>query len=356
MAAVVAAAPPPRLSLLRGSPAPSDVEKVEPATVPLAWARGPSDANLVNLGDALSPVLVAALTGLPVRHVAFDSPRERLVAVGTIAHGQRKGIAHIWGAGLDEGINPEAPGSPWTAPADTVFHVHAARGPMTAAAFRGRGIPAPEIFGDPVYFLDRIFPLEEVEAVYDLGVVVHLSELLPESAGASKDRKHGAIPIRPEFIRYHVPEAFSERVRIIDTRVRPSFDAIRAKLKEIVSCRAILSTSLHGLVLADVYGRPNAWFGFHDGGIRVIDPMNRAEPLDHRVRDLYAGQGLGRVPVVHTRRDRPSDWDRLIGLASELSLRRPTMRPLFEAFPGPRAVTWEEANWPQPRGLVPGIA
>jgi hypothetical protein len=318
------------------------------AALRLSWAETAEEAGHVNLGDALSPVIVAAISGQKIVHAAFDSAAERLAAVGTIGHGQRGGVVHLWGAGLDEGVNPSAPGQPWARPDDTTFHIHAARGPMTAAALRREGIAAPEIFGDPVYFLDRIFPLGAVEKTHDLGVILHLSEIEPWAG-------EGPPTPRPELRRYHVPEAFRERVKILDTRVAPTLDAMRARLLDIASCRAILSTSLHGLVIADVYGVPNAWFGFGEGGRREIEPLNRRQSFDHRMRDLYAGQGLGRVPAILTRREQPSDWDRLIGLAAELTPRRPDSRALFDAFPGPRAVRWEDAAWPLPAGLVPRL-
>lgn len=350
--ATVARPAPPRLRLRR--------EGEAPAFAPLCWAAGPEGAARVNLGDALSPVIVAAMTGLPVRHRAFDSRDERLAAVGTIAHGLRNGRAHVWGAGLDEAVSPGRPGEPWSAPPDTELHVHAARGPMTAAAFRRQGIPAPETFGDPVYLLDRIFPLGELEITHELGVIVHLSELAPEPGapepGAPESGAEAAPRLRPELARYRIPPAFADRVRILDTTVAPSLEAFRRRLAEIAACRAILSTSLHGLVIAETYGRPSAWFGFRETGLREVDPMDRGAPLDHRMRDLYAGQGLDRVAVIDARRDRPAEWDRLIGLAGELAPRRPDVRALFEAFPGPLAAAWEDPVWPLPRGLVPGLA
>ncbi len=331
---------PPRLTLAQDG---------EGAVLRLSWAETPPDSGYLNLGDALSPVIVAAISGQRIVHAAFDSPTERLAAVGTIAHGQRNGVVHFWGAGLDATVNPLRRGAPWAYPADTTLHVHATRGPMSAAALRREGVDTPEIFGDPVYFLDRVFPLGEVEKTHDLGVILHLSEIEPWDG-------EGPPTPRADLIRYRVPEAFRDRVKIMDTRVAPTIDAMRARLVEIASCRAILSTSLHGLVIADVYGVPNAWFGFGGGGLKQIDVLDPAERLDHRVRDLYAGQGLGRVLSVQTRRERASDWDRLIGLSQELTTRGGDHRALFEAFPGPRAVRWNEPAWPLAHGLVPGLA
>lgn len=337
----VVAAPP--------SPAPITLRREEHgATIALSWAAGPADAATVNIGDALSPVVVAALSGVPVRHAAFDSDRERLVAVGTIAHGQTRGVAHLWGCGLDETVNPLAPGEPWRLPPDVEFRVHATRGPFTAAALRRAGVAAPEVFGDPVSMIDRIFPLGAVEKTHDLGVILHLSEL--DRSGPDGPRPR--LRPRPEMLRYAIPDAFADRVRLIDTLTAPTRAAFAARLREIAACRAILSTSLHGLVIAEAYGVPCAWFGFGDLGLRDLDPMNRSHSLDHRVRDLYAGRGVSRLRVIHARRDRPADWDRLIGLAGDLDCARPDVRALFDAYPGPRLARWDEPEWPLPPGLA----
>lgn len=341
----VAAAAPPAPPRLRLTPRPG-----EAAAVALGWAAAPAGAAVVNLGDALSPVIVAAMSGLPVRHAAFESETERMAAVGTIAHALRGGTVHLWGTGLD--ASRAAPGGAeggYAAPPDTVFHVHAMRGPFSADAMRRGGVAAPEIFGDPVYFLDRVMPLGEVEKVWDLGVILHLSELSPPTA------EDPARPL-PQMRRYGVPEGFADRVRIIDMYCAPTWGAIEAKLREIAACRAILSTSLHGLVIADVYGVPNAWFGFGPEGLREADPMNPRASFDHRVRDLYAGQGRARAKVVYSRREQPSDWDQLIGLSRELTAHRPDTRALFDAFPGPLAVDRDALRWPRPDGLAPNVA
>jgi hypothetical protein len=245
-------------------------------------------------------------------------------------------------------VNPAEPGAPGRRPPDTAFHVHATRGPFTAGALRREGIAAPEIFGDPVSFVPRIWPLADVEKTWDLGVVLHLTELAPEEAG-------GRTAAKPELARYAIPPAFAGRVRLIDTLAAPSLDAFEAKLREIASCRAILSTSLHGLVIADAYGIPNAWFGFGGQGPTALDPMDPRAPLDHRMRDLYAGQGLGSVPVALTHRDQPSDWDGLIGWTREIAPRQVRTEALFASFPGPLAVGGKDGRWPVPHGLIEAI-
>lgn len=341
--ATLSSAAPTRLRLARGSDGR--------AALPLVWALPNQDAKLVNLGDALSPLIVAGLSGLPVRPALTRDGCERLAAVGTILHGLQGGVSHIWGSGLDATVRPGAPGQPWRAPDTGRLVVHAVRGPNTADALRREGIPAPEVFGDPIYLLNRFFPLADAPKTHDLGVILHLSEAAPESLVACEGR---TVAARPEFPRYAIPEAFRDRVRLIDMFTTPDLASFESKLREIASCRAILSTSLHGLVIADVYGVPNAWFGFGAQGLLEVDPNDQRTRMDHRMRDLYAGQARARVPVVMTDRRKPSDWAQLIDWSARFGLHRPDMRALFDAFPVAHAVAWEDDVWPLPSGLIPG--
>lgn len=333
-------------------------------SVPVAWASGAKQARMVNIGDALSPVVVAAMAGLPVSLARPRGKSTRMAAVGTIGHGQRFGVVHFWGSGLDATRNIATPGEPFRPYDETEYHVHAMRGPFSAAALSAGGVETPEVYGDPVYFLPKIFPCSDVKKTHDLGVILHLSEL---NAEGSERKGRFEIPlwpgkrlrysVKPEFKRYAVPPEYEGRVRLIDMWCEPTYAGVRAKLAEIASCRSILSTSLHGLVLADAYRIPNAWFALAGEGLRTLNPMDPATDMDHRMRDLYAGQGLSSVPVFGSDRMQPSAWDAVIGtMTSEVPLREVDASALFDAFPLPKAVSLNDKSWPEPRGLTPNLS
>ncbi|MEL6481759.1 MAG: polysaccharide pyruvyl transferase family protein, partial [Pseudomonadota bacterium] len=314
--------------------------------IPLCWAAGGRQDGFANIGDALSAVVVAALAGVPVRHTATRSPHERLAAVGTIGHSLKGGHVHLWGTGLDASLHPERDG-PWSRPADTRFSVHATRGPETASTLRRNGIAAPEVFGDPVYLLPRLWPLDDVERSYDLGIVLHLSEL---------DKKTPAGRPKAEYRRYAVPESLSGSVRIINMYAESSLAAFRDKIAEIVSCRRILSTSLHGLVIADAYGIPSSWYGFFNRGLQRVDLLDPESRIDHRMRDLYGGLGWYEAPVYATPRHEETDFDAAIAAfdaAISPSGYDPT--PLIEAFPGPIGVDVASPRWPLPTNELEGV-
>ncbi len=293
----------------------------------LAWARSP-ELHYTNLGDALSAVMVTALSGRVCRKERFFSFKERIFAVGTIAHNVRGGIAHVWGTGLDAKYNSFDPAlGRFAAPPHTRVCVHATRGPFSRQTFLEAGIPAPEVYGDPVWVLPSIFPPAK-EKRWDLGVIVHVTELTEFAPNAQA---------KPHFARYKVPPEFGDRVKIINTVVEPTLDAMMERMEEITSCRRILSVSLHGLVFAESYGIPCLYFDLD--GSNTSKRVNLNETcLDHRVRDLYAGLGRKDITVYGCERTQPTDWS--MAMAEIDRHWRPAhfdAGPLLDAFPVPLA-------------------
>lgn len=309
------------------------------AGVPLSWAASTAASPFANLGDALSAVVVSALAGLPVRHAHFDAGIERLVGVGTIGHAQKNGTLHIWGTGFDatrNAVQPEL--GRFIAPPGTHFRVHATRGPRSAALLRNAGIEAAPAFGDPVWLLPQLWPMDHIAKTHDLGVVVHITELEALRPDAA---------LRQAYLRYVIPEALTGRVRIINTLTDTTVEALRTRMEEIASCRAILSTSLHGLVLAETYGIPCAWFSTEGEGIgaqlQLGDDMVK---IDHRMRDFYLGAGASHLLTLAQDRRRPTDWEAAIGFVinnwTPLSF---DAGPLVEAFPLPLAPQDAAGRW-----------
>ncbi len=308
-------------------------------SIPLSWVATTSEHPHANLGDALSAVVVAAIAGLPVRRAAFDDASERMVAVGTIGHAQKNGVLHFWGTGMDATLNPvDRSIRQYIRPQNTEFVVHGVRGRKTAQVLRGQGIKVPDVFGDPVWFLPRIMPMNHVKKTHELGVILHISEL------AAMDPEAG---VKEALKRYNIPPSLAGSIRLINTYTAPKVDAFAAKVEEIVSCKRIISTSLHGMVIAETYGIPCGWFGTYEGGrllLDVDDPENR---IDHRIRDFYSG--VGKPGVIAFCRDRSLEtpWEDVITWIDETwQPLRYDGRDLFEAFPVAQAVSFDDKLWP----------
>ncbi|MBH0237642.1 polysaccharide pyruvyl transferase family protein [Methylobrevis sp. L22] len=314
-------------------------------SLPVSWVATTSEHPYANLGDALSALVVATMAGLPVRRAGFDQPIERIVAVGTIGHAQRRGILHFWGTGLDATRNTvDNQLGRYVKPPETSFTVHATRGPKTAEVLRAEGIKAPAVYGDPVWVLPRIWPFRDEPKTHELGVILHISEYdapTPEAA------------VLAAFKRYEIPAEFAGRIKLINTWCEPTPEAMREKVREIVSCQRILSTSLHGLVISETYGIPCAWFAPFAGGPArpaVDDPSSR---IDHRMRDFYAGAGADSVLTFRQDRGQPSDWAALIAyIDAEWKPLSYDPAPLIAAFPLPLAVPADGADWPLPEEIV----
>lgn len=172
-----------------------------------------------NFGDLLGPWLVEKMTGRPVKWV----PRHQAhyIAIGSIlGHVQPSSV--VWGVGSfgNEGAKNVAKGNRYLA----------TRGPLTRARLEMFKQPCPRVYGDPALLVPDFHPPQE-EKKYDLGVILRWSE---------RKRKR----------QFNI-----EGVRLIDLET----DGIEQTLDAITSCERIISTSLHGLILADAYGIPNAW-------------------------------------------------------------------------------------------------
>jgi hypothetical protein len=163
-----------------------------------------------NFGDRLNGFLQMQLGVNP--HWAPAAEADQVI-VGSILHHLPEGWSGtVCGAGL---LYPERRVDLTNA---TVL---ALRGKMTDA--RVKRAPGPVVYGDPGLLVSKFIP--QPVAKHDLGVVPHWSD----------------TELAKRF-----PYA-----RVIDVRQHPE-----KVIAEIASCRRIISSSLHGLIVADAYGIP----------------------------------------------------------------------------------------------------
>lgn len=186
-----------------------------------------------NWGDAINPALVEFISGRSVESVDIDArsllplPKRAdadtlYAVVGSIVH-HADCQTVVWGAGF------QAPGLSPRQPPKGIFAV---RGPLTAAELRRQGLACPDVFGDPVLLLPRYYRPEGRKR-FRLGIIPHFSD----QADA-------------RLARY----GNTDEVKLIDIR-GPLWSTVNA----ICECEHVVSTSLHGLILADAYGIANAW-------------------------------------------------------------------------------------------------
>ncbi len=217
------------------------------------WATGYG-----NWGDIANPYIIYALSNRKVRKSKEPGTH---FCIGSIV-GFLKDGAQVWGSGmLDKKHFPK----PF--PKDVQFH--AVRGPLTRKALLKQNCDVPEIYGDPVHLLPYIYPKIK-EPTTEVGIVPHYSDLphLREVVGTDS---YKILNVMGGFYEF---------------------------LKEVQDCRRIISSSLHGLVLADAYGLPAAWMRL-DKGERVVGG-------GYKFRDYITSTGRKAFPNM-VKSDAPLD-------------------------------------------------
>lgn len=210
-----------------------------------------------NFGDGLSPMLVSRLSGCDVEHAEADCAD--LSAVGSILFGGHwlryelswrhpfrsflkylqfkkqeliKAPLKVWGSGFLHYPNWRIPHFPYRR-----IEVLAVRGKITYSLLRKYGFVNNNqsvVLGDP----GLLYPLllkETPGKKFELGFVPHVNER----------------SIAKHLYDYLLSKGLS--VKFIDVGVEDPLIPV----KQIAECNAIISSSLHGLIVADGLGIPN---------------------------------------------------------------------------------------------------
>lgn len=189
----------------------------------------------MNFGDDLAPFMIKAALGGKVEHVGKDvSPK--LVGLGSVLYAAKKGDT-VWGTGMhpDQISRRKSAGFKWKSQGVEYLMV---RGPLTKAYVESKGGDCPAVFGDPAQALPCVHD-PGVPIIHSIGLVPHFSD--------KKD-----------------VEGLNEFV--IDVE-RPWQDVVA----DIVSCRLIFASSLHGLIVAEAYDIPTVWVAGREGIVKYKD-------------------------------------------------------------------------------------
>lgn len=189
--------------------------------IKLYWSAGLKNGRK-NFGDWLSPILCEVVSGRKVEYAKLS--KCDMVAVGSILHRLKNNFwthrVHVWGSGLIEQRAPFR--SPHT--------FNAVRGKLTASALKNHTVT---VLGDPGLLSDLLLPSGRRDKLYRVGVIPHYN-----------DQKS---PVVEEFLK-------QTGVTFIDI-----FSETVDFLEQVARCEFIVSSSLHGLIVADALEIPNAW-------------------------------------------------------------------------------------------------
>lgn len=236
----------------------------------LFWSGGRD--NVLNYGDILSPALVEMLSR---RKVVYAAPETAdLCAIGSILQRACKGLWSrplfgrldrllVWGSGAMRAAPPIR---------HRLLDIRAVRGPMTRDL---AGLSGDIPLGDPGLLAPLLIDGAKIERKHAFGIVPHVSDFSDPQVAMLADR---------------LPHA-----AVIDL----ASPDIAGVTKQIASCEVILSSSLHGLIVADALHIPNARLKFADrirGGDWKFDDhfLSVEKPIVPalRVPDLQGPQSL----------------------------------------------------------------
>jgi pyruvyltransferase len=231
-----------------------------------------------NWGDSVNHYLFQRLTGhtIVVADRVFNVlNKEIILGVGSIIAGNLRNHV-IWGSGF---LSEQ---SQITTKPKTVLAV---RGVFTFRKFQSFHIQVPQVFGDPALLFPDLFH-PKVAKRYPIGLIPHFKE--------------NSLPLVTSL-----REKFGDQLCIIDMT-----GGIEEVAEKVLQCEAILSSSLHGLILAEAYGIPTARVIISDkliGGHFKFD-------------DYYSGVGILNHEKTYLT-DMPTNLAALKGLTSTKDLK-----------------------------------
>lgn len=235
----------------------------------------------VNAGDHLSKIIVQQMLALRDYEISDKKNiKNKLMAIGSVMHFAKNNDC-VWGTGINGKVSLE----------ELKFNnvdVRAVRGPKTRKILQERGITVPEVYGDPGLLLPFFFPAETL--------------LL--------DTK----PKKDFIIIPHMNEDFDLYKKYRDNICSPKQGAI-SFTREIVNSHFVVSSSLHGVIIAEAYGIP------------AILLENSSGESTFKYDDYYFGTGREDYPIVNNIDDAFK-----VQAATPVNLMKVAL-PLMQSFP-----------------------
>ncbi len=244
-----------------------------------------------NWGDTVNPYLVNKISGRPVvssNKIFNYLNKPELLGVGSIISGDLKNFV-IWGSGV---LSAET----------TIYNkpkeVLALRGYNSLKKIKEVGGDC-NVFGDPVLLFPEIFPADNIVKTHRYGIVPHYSD----------KSKPGVVQL--ELLN-------DPSVKIIDIQ-----SDTEVFVREVLSCENIISSSLHGLILAEAYGIPTS-------RIMLSENLKRG---DFKFYDYYSGVGIKIMETVLIHDD-PAKWKIAFGKCSikDLSFNKNELANSLKAY------------------------
>lgn len=205
--------------------------------------------NAFNLGDYLGFVVVNWMLerkGLSLED--YVDNKKHLLTVGSGAVKSYQNMT-IWGSGVEREI-PQWFRRLFQKSWYRKLDIRAVRGPLSRTYLLKLGHNCPEVYGDPAILLPLIYSCKADVKKYDVSIIPQL--------------------VTEDSIRKSYPNA-----HLISMNTNDYKDVV----SQIVQSDLIISSSLHGVILADAYGVPSIWY------------RGLGKDIDFKYLDYYASTG-----------------------------------------------------------------
>jgi len=208
----------------------------------------------INLGDALSPVILSQFTEHQPELASSDESG-KLLLVGSL-------LDIVMDNDIVCGIGSNKPN--FTLEANDTMRFISVRGPLTR--FQIKGADVPKSYGDPALLLPLMY-YPKIE----------------------KKKKTGIIP-------HYVDKKYFPKDQIID--IEQDYTTF---IDQILECDEVISSSLHGIIIAEAYGIKTKWvmygdkieggeFKYQDYFLGTGRPIQKQNKVLDKIRDLRSIQ------------------------------------------------------------------
>lgn len=187
----------------------------------------------INLGDALAPVIYEwMLKRYNIAGLNGKSAKDRVVhlmTVGSIVN-MSEFDAAVWGSGV---LSVDVLKEIYEKSQYRKLDIRAVRGPITRAILQNAGYTVPDIYGDPGILMPLIYK-------------------------ADKQGTEVPYTIIPHYL--DIEKCVSQGYEYLDIRTAD----YKSFIDQVVKSKLIISSSLHGIILAEAYGIPSVLLNYQE--------------------------------------------------------------------------------------------
>ena len=191
-----------------------------------------------NLGDTLSPIVVQSMLDKKgLDYSAKDNLKVHLYAIGSILTAGIQDCT-VWGSGIIS--------------ANLLYRIknrkldiRAVRGPLTRYMLEDCGYIVPQVYGDPAILMPEIYYPSYISKKWKYGLVLHKDDDLKK-----------------------VKTNLHKKIKLLNICTND----FKGFINDLCSVELVISSSLHGIILAESYGIPAIWIRpMNDYSFKFVD-------------------------------------------------------------------------------------